>query len=130
MAASRYRTLEEFWPFYVREHSQPLTCQLHFIGNTNLLCWLAAALSRRSPTLLAAAVVTSYAWAWIGHFCVERNRPATFEYPVKAAICDLMMYGKMWRGTMNAEVAKYVDAPAAVAQPSHSRANSQDRGAS
>jgi hypothetical protein len=50
----------------------------------------------------------SIALAWVGHFGFERNVPATFRYPLKAAICDMVMYFKMWQGTMDAEVAKYV----------------------
>jgi hypothetical protein len=104
---TEYRSIEEFWPYYVREHSQPLTRWLHFIGNTNLFFWLASALVRRRPILLAVAVVSSYAIAWIGHFFVERNRPATFHYPVLAALCDMRMYYLMWLGKMDAEVALY-----------------------
>lgn len=104
----RFKTLSEFWPYYVREHRQPLTRQLHFIGNTNLFLWLLFALLRRSPRLVGFAVVSSYAIAWIGHFFVERNRPATFKYPLMSGICDLLMYYKMWRGTMDTEVARHV----------------------
>jgi hypothetical protein len=43
---------------------------------------------------------------------VERNIPATFRYPVMAGICDLLMYIKMWRGTMDAEVARYTSSGA------------------
>jgi hypothetical protein len=111
MPETRYQTLEEFWPYYVREHSNPLTRQLHFIGNTNLGFWLLLALPRRNPKLVLVAVVTSYAIAWVGHFFVEKNRPATFKYPLMSAVCDLMMYSKMWRGEMDAEVAKYIHRP-------------------
>jgi hypothetical protein len=103
----RYKTLSEFWPYYVGEHSRQLTRWLHFVGNTNLIFWLLAALVRRSPRLLLFAVGSSYGIAWIGHFFVERNRPATFQYPVMSAVCDLIMYFKMWQGTMGEEVAKY-----------------------
>ena len=107
MREEKYRKLEAFWPFYVREHSRRLTRRLHFIGNTNLFVWLLLAAVRRSPKLLLAAVVSSYAYAWVGHFFIEKNRPATFKYPVESAICDMIMYAKMWQGTMDAEVAKY-----------------------
>jgi hypothetical protein len=108
MRDKRYQTLEEFWPYYVREHSNPLTRELHFIGNTNLFLWLLLALLRRSPKLGVFAVASSYAVAWIGHFFVEQNRPATFRYPIWSAICDMVMYVKMWRGEMDAEVEKYI----------------------
>jgi hypothetical protein len=107
MDGTRYRILAEFWPQYVREHSRAGTRWLHFAGNTNLLLWLLLALWRRDLRLVVWAVASSYGLAWIGHFGVERNIPATFRYPVMAAICDLLMYVKMWRGMMDAEVAKY-----------------------
>jgi hypothetical protein len=102
-----YRSLDEFWPDYVRAHRHPLTRRLHFIGTTNLLVWLCAAALRRSPGLLALAVASSYAFAWIGHFFVERNIPLTFRHPLEAGLCDLRMYVKTWQGTMQAEVDQY-----------------------
>ena len=101
--------LHDFWPYYVREHSRSATRWLHFIGNTNLFLWILLAIFYRSLTFLLIAVISSYALAWIAHFFVERNIPATFRYPLKAAICDMVMYYKMWRGEMNAEVEKYVE---------------------
>jgi hypothetical protein len=100
------RRLDAFWPYYVGEHRNPINRQLHFIGNTNLLFWLLMALVRRSPFLLGVAVASSYAIAWVGHFYFERNIPATFRYPILAGVCDLIMYYKMWRGEMDAEVAR------------------------
>jgi len=102
------RQLEEFWPYYVTQHQHPLNRQLHFIGNTNLLFWIGVAFVRRNPVWLIWAVASSYALAWVGHFGFERNIPATFRYPLLAGVCDLIMYYKMWRGEMEAEVARYV----------------------
>lgn len=102
----------DFWPYYVNEHSNPVNRQLHFIGNTNLIFWLALALLKRSPMLLGFAVASSYAIAWVGHFFFQRNIPATFRYPLLAGVCDLIMYYKTWRGEMEAEVARYVQPPA------------------
>ena len=104
-------SLKEFWPYYVREHSQAGTRWLHFIGNTNLLLWLIIALLNFSFIYLSVAIVSSYMIAWIGHFFVEKNIPATFRYPLKAAICDMVMYYKMWTGKMNIEVEKYTKTP-------------------
>jgi hypothetical protein len=107
MPQPRFRTLDEFWPYYVGEHRQPLTRTLHFIGNTNLLVWLLLAMMRRSFRMVMLGIVTSYAFAWFGHFVIERNRPATFDYPILSALADMRMYAKMWRGEMDAEVEKY-----------------------
>ena len=100
-------SLAAFWPDYVRAHRQPATRWLHFVGNTNLFVWLVVALIRRDLRLVGVGVLSSYALAWVGHFGVEGNVPITFRAPVKAALCDLWMYVKMWRGTMDAEVARY-----------------------
>ena len=100
-------SVQEFWPYYVREHSHSGTRWLHFVGNTNLLIWLFLAVYYQSLFIVGFAVASSYTFAWIGHFFVERNIPATFRYPLMAAICDMVMYYKMWRGEMNAEVEKY-----------------------
>ena len=104
---STYNTLAEFWPFYVREHQKPLTRRLHFIGTSLLFVWLGVAVGRRDPRFLLLAWLMPYGWAWVGHFLVEKNRPATFKYPVKSLLSDFVMYGKMWRGQMTAEVERY-----------------------
>ena len=105
----RFKTLDEFWPYYVREHSQPLTRQLHFVGNTNLWFWMIAAAITRSLKVTLFGIALSYAFAWIGHFVIERNRPATFEYPILSALADMKMYQLMLLGEMDAEVQRYID---------------------
>lgn len=108
MATQKFRTLDEFWPYYVREHSNANTRQLHFIGNINLFIWLFIAFIRRDWKLILFAIVSSYGFAWYGHFFIEKNRPATFEYPLLAGLCNLLMFGQMLRGDMEAEVMKYI----------------------
>ena len=108
MKAKKYQRFEDFWPYYVGEHANPLTRKLHFWGTNNLFFWLFLALLRRSPKLVIFAVISSYAYAWFGHFFIEKNRPATLDYPFLSALGDLQMYLKTWQGQMDAEVAKYV----------------------
>jgi hypothetical protein len=103
----RYTTFAEFWPYYVGEHRNPLTRDLHFIGTTNLFWWLLVALARRSLLIAVLAVVSSYAFAWFGHFVIEKNRPATLDYPLLSALGNLRMYAEIWRGRMAAQVAKH-----------------------
>jgi hypothetical protein len=103
---ARIRSYREFWPFYVAEHRRPATRRLHFIGTTGaLLCVLAAAVTRK-PSLLLAALLIAYGIAWIAHFFVERNRPATFRHPFYSLIGDFHMYGLMWAGRMDEEVRR------------------------
>ena len=74
----------EFWPYYLREHSRPVTRGLHYIGTSLALACLVSFIASDLWILLVLALVSGYAFAWFGHFFVERNRPATFKYPFPA----------------------------------------------
>jgi len=103
----RLRTFEEFWPFYVSEHSRRTTRALHFAGTTLVLGAVVAA-ALRSPWWLAAAPVLGYGPAWIAHFFVEKNRPATFTYPLWSLRGDFRMWRLMLLGRMEPEVERAV----------------------
>lgn len=110
-----YQSFDDFWPYYVSQHTDPLNRKLHFWGTNNLFFWLALAILRRSPWLAVFAVASSYGYAWFGHFIIQKNRPATLDYPLLSALGDLRMYAKIWQGTMDAEVARYAP-PASAAE--------------
>lgn len=99
-------TFEEFWPFYVGEHRLKATRALHFVGTTAALALIFAALVLHQPWLVAAAPVAGYGPAWISHFFVEGNKPATFKYPLWSLKADFVMWGKMVTGKMDAEVER------------------------
>ncbi len=105
-AETRIATFREFWPFYVGEHRLPITRALHFIGSTCVLAIAAAAVVTGRPWLLLVTPIVGYGFAWIGHFGFEKNRPATFKYPVWSFLADWVMYGKILSGTMRAEVER------------------------
>ena len=102
--APRFNSFEEFWPFYVREHSKKTTRTLHFVGTSLAMASVAAALVSKRRGLLLAAPVVGYGLAWIGHFFVENNRPATFKYPAWSLRADMVMWWKTATGAMDAEV--------------------------
>lgn len=114
MSEERIGTFEEFWPFYVREHSKKATRVLHFVGTTASMACLAGALFLGKRRLLAAMPFVGYGPAWISHFFIENNRPATFKYPLWSLAADLKMWSLMVRGAMDAEVERVMaatDAP-------------------
>jgi hypothetical protein len=104
--AHRIQTFEEFWPFYVRDHGKRATRIFHFIGTTVGFLFLARAVTTERPLLLICGLVASYGFAWMGHFLIERNNPATFQHPLWSLLGDLKMYGLMWSGKMTAEAAR------------------------
>jgi hypothetical protein len=105
MAEQRIESFAEFWPFYVREHSVPACRALHFVGSTLALAVLAAGIFY-NPWLLLAAPIVGYGFAWFGHFFIEKNKPASFSYPLWSFVADWKMWAMMLTGRMGSEVAK------------------------
>lgn len=102
----RIESFEEFWPFYVGEHAKKETRTLHFVGTTAALACAAAGVLLRKKWLVAVAPVMGYGPAWVSHFFIEKNRPATFTYPRWSLMADFVMWGKIVRGEMDAEVER------------------------
>ncbi len=94
----RYKTFADFYPFYLDEHKNPVSRRLHFVGTSIALIILVTALVTQSWWLLAAALVQGYAFAWVGHFFFERNRPATFKYPGYSLMGDWRLWWEILSG--------------------------------
>lgn len=103
---TRTRTFEEFWPRYLREHSNPRTRALHIIGTMSALCCLGAFVSTRNAWWLPAAVIGGYGTAWIAHAAIEGNRPATISDPLLSLRGDFAMLAHALRGTLDRECEK------------------------
>jgi hypothetical protein len=95
---TEFETFEDFFPYYVSQHSKPATRWFHFAGTHLGAAQLILALARRKPALIAAAPVISYGLAWFSHFVIERNKPATFGHPVWSFRGDMLMLARMWQG--------------------------------
>lgn len=112
---TEYKTLAEFWPYYLSEHLNPVNRWLHVIGSGMGIGWLAAAVALQQPWLILAGVVNGYGFAWVGHFVIEKNRPATFKYPLKSFICDWIMIGNTLTGRIGKKIAE-LEAPGTVVE--------------
>jgi hypothetical protein len=91
-------TFAEFYPYYLAEHRRRGTRVLHFIGTSLFLAWTVAAIGLRQPWFLLVGVVSAYGLAWVGHFFVEHNRPATFQHPWLSLRGDFRLYWDLLRG--------------------------------
>lgn len=103
---SRISSYQEFWPFYVREHSKPLTRLLHLIGTLTGLSLTVWFVATGRWYFFPVFFVVGYAFAWFAHFVIEKNRPATFKYPFWSFISDFKMISCMLTGRMGVEVEK------------------------
>ena len=101
-----YTTFAEFWPFYLREHSKPRTRALHYVGTGLVVALALAALVTANWWLLVALPVAGYFFAWIAHFGVEENRPATFTYPAWSLKADFKMWWLWLTGRLGPELER------------------------
>ena len=105
--ASPYRTYDEFWPFYLREHSKPQTRAIHYIGSIASVAVLIWGVATQNWWWLLAVPVCGYSFAWFSHFFIEKNKPATFQAPVWSLISDYRMCGLFLTGHLDGELMKY-----------------------
>jgi len=59
---------------------------------------LATAFLTQAWSLVLVALVQGYAFAWVGHFFFEHNRPATFKYPGYSFMGDWRMWWQILTG--------------------------------
>lgn len=100
------RSFEEFWPYYVGEHRLRACRALHYAGTTCALSTLVVAVAIGNAWLVPLALVFGYGPAWVGHFFIEKNRPATFKYPRWSLMGDFKMFGLALAGRMHEEVKR------------------------
>ncbi|QIB53225.1 Mpo1-like protein [Pseudomonas sp. OIL-1] len=87
----RFDSFAEFYPFYLSEHSNDTSRRLHYIGSLLVLAVLIYALVSGSWGLLLLLPIAGYGFAWVGHFFFEKNKPATFQYPLYSFMGDWVM---------------------------------------
>lgn len=88
----RYSSFKEFYPHYLEEHKKTGTRIMHFIGTSLFFAMLVLAVVYKNPWLILVGIASAYANAWVGHFFIERNKPATFKYPLWSLMGDFKLY--------------------------------------
>ena len=105
--SDNFRNFAEFWPYYLSEHAKPTTRALHFAGTGAGLLLFMLGLVSGNYWLLLVALVWGYGPAWVGHFFVEKNRPATFRHPFWSLIADFRMFFFFITGRLGAELRRH-----------------------
>jgi hypothetical protein len=88
----RYQSFSDFYPFYIREHANQTCRRIHVVGSGLVLVFLAVAILTRNAWWLIGMPLVGYGFAWAGHFFFEKNRPATFTYPLWSLMGDWRMF--------------------------------------
>ncbi|MGD9582093.1 MAG: Mpo1-like protein [Lysobacterales bacterium] len=96
---SEFPSFQAFYPYYLSEHRDRTCRRLHFVGSSLVLALIAAvAVGSLGPRYLFAIPLIGYGFAWVGHFVFEKNRPATFRYPLYSLLGDWVMFRDMLTG--------------------------------
>lgn len=131
-AASSFtpRSFEEFWPYYVLQHQNPVNRALHFAGLTLAMRLVKKGVQERRLAPFILAPLAGYGLSWVGHFFFERNKPASFSFPLWSLRGDFRMWNRMAQRKMGDELARAREAerarnapPAGAADPVWSAAS-------
>src|SRR5918997_3450394 len=98
MTEQEMKSFADFWPHYLAEHSRAGTRLLHAAGTITSTGLAVALIITGRWRWLPLALVTGYAAAWVGHFFIEHNKPASFKHPLWSFIADYRMIGTMLAG--------------------------------
>ncbi len=93
-----FASFREFYPFYLSEHAVRATRRLHFVGSSLSLLCLGVLVATGNMWWLGAALLAGYGFAWVSHLWIEKNRPATFRYPLYSLMGDWLMFWQMLTG--------------------------------
>src|SRR5450432_3124013 len=95
-----FRKFGDFYPFYLGEHANRTCRRLHFAGTSIAAALLIIAVVMRSGWPVAVAIVQGYAFAWVGHFFFEHNKPATFKHPIFSLMGDWRLWWDILSGKL------------------------------
>lgn len=99
--SKEYSTFKSFYPFYLSQHSNPISRKLHYLGTSLVIALLIAVVIMGQWQGLVVLPVLGYLFAWVGHFFFEKNRPATFTYPLYSLMADFRMLFEALTGRLD-----------------------------
>jgi len=99
-------TFEEFWPRYLKAHSDPKTRAFHVAGTIAGTAIVLGAIAMRKPWLVAAGLIAGYGPAWFSHAFIEHNKPETFRAPFASLRGDYLMAWHVLRGSIDGEMTR------------------------
>lgn len=96
--SERIKTFKEFYRFYLTEHSKMGTRIFHFIGTLLVFFVIGYVISSGKERFLWYVPIFRYGFAWFSHAVIEKNKPATFRYPLWSLISDFRLFFELLTG--------------------------------
>ena len=107
MSEKYHKDFGSFYLFYLSQHMRTGTRAVHYFGTWTIL--IGTALAFAGPSLATSGFLTTnarwflipgtmaymYLTAFISHWTIEKNQPATFVYPWYSVFGDLYMFWRM-----------------------------------
>lgn len=97
----KYKSFWTFYPYYLTEHADATNRLLHFTGTGLVIAFFIAGIVLQNWWLMVVIPFCGYGFAWVGHFFIERNRPATFTYPLYSMGSDFVMFWHILTGQLD-----------------------------
>jgi hypothetical protein len=79
---------------------------LHVLGTGIGVVALIIGLITVNPVIALAGTAAGYLLAWVGHFLIERNRPAMVSHPTWSLQCDVRMFRLSVTGQLGPELKR------------------------
>ncbi|AXT50847.1 DUF962 domain-containing protein [Aquimarina sp. BL5] len=104
--SDRIKTYSEFYKFYLTEHRNRTSRTLHFVGTFLVFVIIAIAIYYSWSWKWFLVPVVGYGFAWVGHAFFEKNKPATFKYPLWSLISDFKLFFEILLGKRSLDSTK------------------------
>ena len=92
--------LKEYYNYYLSLHTHPKTRLLHFLGQWVTISFTIVIFYNNIWYLIPLIPFVVYPFAWSGHYFFEKNEPAAFSDPIKAKLCDWIMFKDIMIGRL------------------------------
>ena len=94
----RILSFADFYPYYISQHKIPLNRLCHNIGSVLSISVFVVSIYKNMFFIMFLSPLLGYAFAWYGHFAIEKNKPATFKFPIYSFLGDWLMLWDNIRG--------------------------------
>ncbi len=88
----QFESFEEFYPFYLSQHTHPINRLLHVVGTAFTISYTLKFLFTGRWYFIPIAFLIGHALGRAGHFFIEKNKTADVEYTLYNFMADWRMF--------------------------------------